>query len=289
MPRSWYWLAGRPPPACIPEDRTVQFDDGPPTDNTGGDGQTTSGDTDGSRLRASVRRNLFALLESLLGTDSVLGTGSPSGGVVTEADASKEPSELGSAAEADPAVPVQVPTEVPPTVEPNDEPEGEPEGGPAPENVPENYPDHEPFWSTFPLRCEGCLCLPPPTYEIGLEPWREGLPRSHEYALLNDEHGAGLPCFSHEVRASVRWHLDHPGQRPRTTRWWCLACNYQNDQERYDFVQNWSWRNRQMGNGIHYRTVEEYAVNQFHWPRHVEFPPAELATMVWPEADETLS
>ena len=81
----------------------------------------------------------------------------------------------------------------------------------------------EEFWSTGPLICERCLALPPPVYEIGLPPWREGLPKSHQYALLINDDGARLPCFSHEVRESVRWHHNHPGQRPRTRRYWCLA------------------------------------------------------------------
>ena len=144
----------------------------------------------------------------------------------------------------------------------------------------------EEFWSTGPLRCERCLALPPPVYEIGLPPWREGLPKSHQYALLINDDGARLPCFSREVRESVRWHYDHPGQRPRTTRYWCLACNYQNVQDREDFIRSWSWKNQQLGNDRHYRTIKDFAVDQFHWPRHVEFPPHKLETMAWPEADD---
>ena len=141
----------------------------------------------------------------------------------------------------------------------------------------------------IPLRCEGCFRLPPYHYEEGLPPWHAGLPKSHQYALLINDDGASLPCFSREVRESVRWHNDHPGQRPRSTRWWCIPCNYQNVQDREDFIHSWSWRNRQLGNGKHFRTIKDFAVDQFHWPRHVEFPPYELATMVWPETkDETI-
>ena len=155
-------------------------------------------------------------------------------------------------------------------------------------------PDEEPipeppepvFWSTEPLRCEGCLELMPPEYELGLPEWKEKLPRSHKYALL------GLPrlsCFPRGVRESVRWHLENPGKRPRTTRWWCIACNYQNDNDRFDFQANWSWRNRQEGHGRYYRTIQELAVNQFFWPRHVEYPSSDLVAMAWPEADEPIA
>ena len=258
MPRSFYWLAGRPPPPRIPEDETVQFTDGP-ADSTAGDGQTATG----MQERSARRISLFSLLDSLLGTNSTssfLGTSAAPGRVVTEADASEGTGEPQPAPEPDPT----------------------PEGQSEEELEQDEMGYHTPFWSTLPLRCEGCLILQPPIREIGLTAWEKGLPRSHDYALML-KHGTGLPCFSSAVRASVRWHLDHPGQRPRSTRWWCLACSYQNDQERYDFTQNWQWRNRQEGNGIHYRTIEEYAVNQFHWPRHVEFPQERLATMHWPE------
>ena len=165
MPLSWRWL--RP----IPERRpAASYDDGAsssiaardrhPLENQGRG--AASGDGNSTQARAAMRRNLFAILDSI-----IHGTFSPSGRVVTEADAPEEPSEPGPAAEAVPEVPVQDPT----AGEPDGEPEGEPEGGPAPEIPPPE------FWSTNPLRCEGCLCLPQPFYEAGLEPWHERNPQ----------------------------------------------------------------------------------------------------------------
>ena len=117
------------------------------------------------------------------------------------------------------------------------------------------------------------------------------LPHEHEGDLpekdckLHNDEGAGLPCFSRKVRESVRWHWANPGRRPRKRRWWCIACNYQNVQDREGFIQSWSWRNEQLGNGTHFRGIKDFAVNQFHWPRRVQFPPGELEAMAWPEAD----
>ena len=291
MPASWNWLAGRPPPPCIPEERPVHFEDGPLEINTGRGGPASSGVREHSGPRAVTHRGLLSLLDTILGSNSpssTLGTSSASGGMVTEADASEGTGDLQSVAEADQEAPANVYFEALAAMDGDDGSDGEQEEGSDSEDDPEEYPGN-PFWSTFPLRREGCLALPPPTYECGLPLWQEGLPRSHEYALIPlDEDGAGLPCFPHEVRTSVRWHLDHPGQRPRSTRWSCISCNLQDAQERIDFVENWKWRNKQAGNGTHYRTVEPKAVNQFHWPRHVEFPPTKLANLSWPpQEDET--
>ena len=222
------------------------------------------GDRNSSQVRAERRRTVRAAL------DAMFGTASPSAGVATEASAPGEPSEPGPATEA--------PTEVPAPVPAMGEPEGEPDGGPIPEH-------QQAFWSIVPLRCEGCFRLPPHEYEEGLPPWQEGFPKSHQYALLINANGSRLPCFSREVRESVRWHNDHPGQRPRTTRWWCIACNYQNVQDREEFIEPWSWKNEQLGNDSSFRGVKDFVVNQFFWPRHVEFPPHELETMAWPETD----
>ena len=306
MPDSWRWL--RP----IPEDTlATSHGNGTPSSSSAGDryppGLQDRGTASGEEQRNRVR----SVLDSIIN-----GTYSPTGGVVTGADVPEDSIDAtpdvqdptagelyGNSNNQDPIVAtpsVQIPSA--------GELYGnsgnlclcgldlaacgacgrgwaqrraeEPDGGPIPE-VPEPV-----FWSTEPLRCEGCLELMPPSYELGLPEWNEKLPRSHKYALLGKP---SLPCFPRGVRESVRWHLDNPGKRPRTTRWWCIACNYQNVQDRLDFQANWSWRNRQEGNGMYYRTIEELAVNQFFWPRHVEFPPSELATMVWPEADETIS
>ena len=186
MPASWNWLAGRPPPPSIPEEREAHFEDGPPESIIGRSGPASSGVRAHSGPRAVTHRGLLLLLDAILGTNSpssALGTGSASGGMVTEADASEGTGDLQSVAEADQEEPVTDHVEGLAAMDGSDEPDGEPEEGSDSEDDYEEYPGN-PFWSTFPLRCEGCLALPPPTYECGLPLWQEGLPRSHNYALM---------------------------------------------------------------------------------------------------------
>ena len=241
MPATFSWLAGRLPPPSIPEEREAHFEDGPLEGNIGSGGPASSGVRAHSGPWAVTHRGLLFLLDTILGTNSpssTLGTGSASGGLVTEADASSETGDPQPVSGTDQEEPVTDHVEGPAAMDGSDESDGEPEEETDSDDDYEEYPGN-PFWSTFPIRCEGCLALPPPTYECGLPLWHEGLPRSHNYALMRlDEYGARLSCFSHEVRASVRWHLDHPGQRPRSTRWSCIACNLQDAQERIDFVGN---------------------------------------------------
>ena len=115
MPRSFYWLAGRPPPPSIPEDESVQH---------------TARPVYSDAERAAMHHSLFAWIDSLLGTNSplsFLGTSAAPGGVATEADASEATGEPQPAPEPDPTSSAPVHPEALPAVGTYDEPEGQPE------------------------------------------------------------------------------------------------------------------------------------------------------------------
>ena len=171
------------------------------------------------------------------------------------------------------------------------EPEPETPGDEEDENEGDGVPNG--FWSPWnrayvkhdKIRCEGCLLEYPMEFEAGLPPWKDGLPKSHAYRLLDNSDGAGLSCYGRKTRTSVRWHFNNPEGAPRSTRWWCFLCTSQDDKSREDFIYGWEHRNYRDGYSLLHRSIKDMAVNQFNWPRHVEFPKRELWTMVWPELD----